>query len=74
MAFFHKVTKATTQDGEHEMAENEKKKKIVFLSLLLSIKPAPTGAHCFFPDPLHPWGGEDLSGNGFTVIMDTPPP
>lgn len=27
MAFFHKVTKATTQDGEHEMAENEKKKK-----------------------------------------------
>ena len=51
-----------------------KKKKIVFLSLLLSIKPAPTGAHCFFPDPLHPWGGEDLSGNGFTVIMDTPPP
>lgn len=54
MAFFHKVTKATTQDGEHEMAENEKKKKIVFLSLLLSIKPAPMGAHCFFPDPLHP--------------------
>ena len=54
MAFFHKVTKATTQDGEHEMAENEKKKKIVLLSLLLSIKPAPTGAHCFFPDPLHP--------------------
>ena len=26
MAFFHKITKATTQDGEHEMAENEKKK------------------------------------------------
>ena len=33
MAFFHKVTKATTQDGEHEMAENEKKKKKSFCSV-----------------------------------------
>lgn len=72
MAFFH-TQQATTQDAEHEMAKNEKKK------LFSSICSSPSNQHhhqeltasSLILSTLEE--GEDLSGNGFTMIMDTPP-